>query len=66
MEEARRKYEAACKESEDEAPRCVEERRRREMEEREAERERMRERAHRARDSGQVGLRKGKYPRCTQ
>src|SRR6266508_6097235 len=65
-EEQRRKFEAARKQSEEEARKHAEDRQRREREEREAERERMRERAHRARESGAAGLRKGKYPRCTQ
>src|SRR5438128_5659186 len=65
-EEQQRKREAAHKQSEEEARKRVEDRQRREREEREAERERMRERAHRARESGAAGLRKGKYPRCTQ
>ena len=62
----RRKFETACKQEEEEARKRVEDRQRREREECEAERERMRERAHRARESGAAGLRKGKYPRCTQ
>ena len=65
-EEQRRKFEAARKQEEEEARKRVEDRQRRERDEREAERERMRERAHRARESGVAGLRKGKYPRCTQ
>ena len=65
-EEQRRKFEAARKQEEEEARKRVEDRQRREREEREAERERMRERARRARESGAAGLRKGKYPRCTQ
>ena len=65
-EEQRRKFEAACKQEEEEARKRVQDRQRREIEEREAERERMRERARRARESGAAGLRKGKYPRCTQ
>src|SRR6266508_919755 len=62
----RRKVEAAHKQEEEEARKRVEDRQRCEREEREAERERMRERARRARESGAAGLRKGKYPRCTQ
>ena len=65
-EEQRCKYEAARKQEEEEARKRAEDRQRREREEREAERERMRERAHRARESGAAGLRKGKYPRCMQ
>ncbi len=65
-EEQRRKFEAARKQEEEEARKRVQDRQRREIEEREAERERMRERARRARESGAAGLRKGKYPRCTQ
>src|SRR6266540_4052430 len=65
-EEQRRKFEAARKQSEEEARKRAEDRQRREREECEAERERMRERARRARESGAAGLRKGKYPRCTQ
>src|SRR6266540_2170756 len=65
-EEQRRKFEAARKQSEDEARKRAEDRQRREREEREAKRDRMRERARRARESGAAGLRKGKYPRCTQ
>src|SRR5438128_5238784 len=65
-EEQRRKFEATRKQSEEEARKRAEDRLRREREERKAERERMRERAHRARESGVAGLRKGKYPRCTQ
>ena len=65
-EEQRRKFEAARKQEEEETRKRVEDRQRREIEEREAERERMRERARRARESGAVGLRKEKYPRCMQ
>ena len=65
-EEQRRKREAASKQREEEARKRAEDRERREREEREAERERMRERARRARESGVDGLRKEKYPRCTQ
>src|SRR5438105_3045429 len=65
-EEQWRKFEAARKQSDQEARKRAEDHRRREREEREAERERMRERAHRARESGAAGLRKEKYPRCTQ
>ena len=65
-EEQQRKFEAARKQSDEEARKRVEDRQRREREEREAKRERMRERARRARESGAAGLRKGKYPRCTQ
>ena len=65
-EEQRRKFEAVRKQEEEEARKRVQDRQRREIEEREAERERMHERAHRARESGAAGLRKGKYPRCTQ
>src|SRR6266540_2067259 len=57
---------ALREEEEEEARKRVENRQRREREEREAERDRMRERARRARESGAAGLRKGKYPRCTQ
>src|SRR6266540_1925813 len=65
-EEQWRKFEAARKQSEEEARKRAEDRQHREREEREAERERMHERARRARESGEAGLRKGKYPRCTQ
>src|SRR6266542_696040 len=65
-EEQRRKREAERKESEEEARKRAEDCQRREREEREAERDRMRERARRARESGVDGLRKEKYPRCTQ
>src|SRR5436190_20843378 len=65
-EEQRCKFEAARKQEEEEARKRVEDHQRRKREEREAERERMRERARRARESRAVGLRKGKYPRCTQ
>src|SRR6266540_3630442 len=65
-EEQRRKFEAARKQEEEEARKRVQDRQRHEIEEREAERERMRERARRARESGAGGLRKEKYPRCTQ
>src|SRR5947207_9430790 len=65
-EEDRRKFEAARKQSDEEARKRAEDRQRREREEREAERDRMRERARRTRESGAAGLRKGKYPRCTQ
>ena len=65
-EEQRRKFEVARKQEEEEARKRVQDRQRCEIEEREAERERMRERARRARESGAAGLKKGKYPRCTQ
>src|SRR6266540_1986736 len=65
-EEQRRKFEATRKQEEEEARKRVEDRQRRKRKEHEAERERMRERARRARESGAAGLRKGKYPRCTQ
>src|SRR6266508_4013824 len=65
-EEQRRKFEAARKQEEEEARKHVEDRQRCEREEREAERERMRERARRTRKSGEAGLKKGKYPHCTQ
>src|SRR5436190_24157195 len=61
-EQQRRKREAARKQSEEEARKRAEDRQRREREEREAERDMMRVRARRARESGAVGLRKGKYP----
>ena len=51
-----------CKQSEEEARRQVEKLQCREREEREAERERMHERARRARESGEAGLRKGSIP----
>src|SRR5881394_2292050 len=65
-EEQQRKFKAARKQSEEEARKRAEDRQRHEREEREAERERMCERARRARESGAAGLRKGKYPLCTQ
>ena len=65
-EEQRRKFEAVRKQNEEEARKRTEDCQRREREEREAERERMRGRARRARESGVAGLRKEKYPRCTQ
>ena len=65
-EEQRCKLEAARKQSEEEARKRTEDHQHHEREECEAERERMRERARRARESGAAGLRKGKYPRCTQ
>ena len=65
-EEQRRKFETARTQSKEEARKRAEDRQRREREEHEAERERMRERARRTRESGVAGLRKGKYPRCTQ
>ena len=65
-EEQRCKREAARKQSEEEARKRAEDHQRREREEREAEGDRMRERARRARESGAIGLRNGKYPRCTQ